>query len=196
MPEIRAHDDPAIFIALRDEAEVLAEARALTAAGRTALPLFGIPVVVKDNIDVEGLPTTAACPAYSYRPGHDATAVARLRAAGALILGKTNLDQFATGLVGVRTPYGIGRNLFDPKVIPGGSSTGSALSVGAGIAPLVARHRHRRVGPRAGRFQQHRRAQAEPRTGLKCRRRAGMPHARLRFRHGVYRRRCGDDAAA
>ena len=100
------------------------------------MPLYGIPVAVKDNIDVKGLPTTAACPAYSYRPGRDATAVARLRAAGALILGKTNLDQFATGLVGVRTPYGIPRNLFGDKLIPGGSSSGSGIAVGAGIVPL------------------------------------------------------------
>jgi allophanate hydrolase len=134
---IRAHNDPAIFIALRDEAEVVAEARSLGKPGEMARPLYGIPVSVKDNIDVKGLPTTAACPAYSYRPTRDAAAVARLREAGALIVGKTNLDQFATGLVGVRTPYGIGRNLFDPKLIPGGSSTGSALAVGAGITPLA-----------------------------------------------------------
>jgi len=134
---IRAHNDPAIFITLREEKDVAAEALALTRNGDTSLPLFGIPVTVKDNIDVAGLPTTAACPAYLYRPRKDATAVARLRAAGALILGKTNLDQFATGLVGTRTPYGIGRNLFDEKLIPGGSSTGSALAVGAGIAPLA-----------------------------------------------------------
>jgi allophanate hydrolase len=130
---IRAHDDPAIFITLREEKDVAAEARALT---DKTLPLYGIPVTVKDNIDVAGLPTTAACPAFLYRATKDATAVARLRAAGALILGKTNLDQFATGLVGMRTPYGIGRNLFNAKLIPGGSSTGSALAVGAGIAPL------------------------------------------------------------
>ena len=133
---IRAHDDPAIFIALREEAEVLAEARALQQAGNTSLPLYGIPVAVKDNIDVKGLPTTAACPAYLYRPSKDAACVARLREAGALIIGKTNLDQFATGLVGVRTPYGIGRNLFDARFIPGGSSTGSALAVGSGLVPL------------------------------------------------------------
>jgi len=134
---IRAHGDPAIFIALREEADVLAEARALARSGDTTLALYGIPVAVKDNIDVEGLPTTAACPAYSYRPGKDATSVARLREAGALILGKTNLDQFATGLVGVRSPYGIPRNLFDPKRIPGGSSSGSAIAVGAGLVPLA-----------------------------------------------------------
>jgi allophanate hydrolase len=131
---IRAHDDPAIFITLRDEKDVVADAKAL--GDDKSLPLYGIPVAVKDNIDVAGMPTTAACPAYLYRARRDATAVARLRAAGALILGKTNLDQFATGLVGVRTPYGIGRNLFDQKLIPGGSSTGSGLAVGAGIAPL------------------------------------------------------------
>jgi allophanate hydrolase len=134
---IRAHDDPAIFIALREEADVVAEARALVRGGDKTLPLYGIPVAVKDNIDVKGLPTTAACPAYSYRPNKDATCVARLRQAGALVLGKTNLDQFATGLVGMRTPYGIGRNLFDQKLIPGGSSAGSALAVGAGLAPLA-----------------------------------------------------------
>src|ERR1700729_3083690 len=134
---IRHHDDPAIFIALRDEADVIAEAKALARDGDTALPLYGIPVAVKDNIDVKGLPTTAACPAFGYRPGRDATSVAKLRQAGALILGKTNLDQFATGLVGVRTPYGIGRNLFDDKLIAGGSSTGSALAVAAGFTPLA-----------------------------------------------------------
>jgi allophanate hydrolase len=133
---IRAHNDPAIFITLRDEAEVLAEAKALNTRSRDGLPLYGIPVAIKDNIDVEGLPTTAACPAFSYRPARDATAVARLRKAGAIVLGKTNLDQFATGLVGTRTPYGIGRNLFDDKLIPGGSSTGSALAVATGIVPL------------------------------------------------------------
>ena len=139
---IRAHDDPAIFIALRAEADALAEAKAL-AAERTedrALaerPLFGVPVAVKDNIDVAGLPTTAACPAFAYTPKADATCVARLKRAGAIVIGKTNLDQFATGLVGVRTPYGIPRNLFDPALIPGGSSSGSAIAVGAGLVPLA-----------------------------------------------------------
>jgi allophanate hydrolase len=133
---IRAHNDPAIFITLREEADVRAEASDLARAGDKELPLYGIPVAIKDNIDVKGLPTTAACPAFLYRPAKDATAVARLRSAGALILGKTNLDQFATGLVGVRTPYGIARNLFDERLIPGGSSTGSAIAVAAGFAPL------------------------------------------------------------
>ena len=134
---IRAHNDPAVFITLREEAEVLAEARALGAAGKSDLPLYGVPVAVKDNIDVAGMPTTAACPAFSYMPSHDATAVARLRAAGAIIIGKTNLDQFATGLVGVRSPYGVPRNTFDAELIPGGSSSGSAVAVAAGLVPLA-----------------------------------------------------------
>jgi allophanate hydrolase len=133
---IRAHDDPAMFITLREEKDVLAEAQALGRGGDKNLPLYAIPIAVKDNIDVKGLPTTAACPAFLYHAKNDATAVARLRAAGALILGKTNLDQFATGLVGVRSPYGTPRNLFDEKLIPGGSSSGSGVVVGAGIVPI------------------------------------------------------------
>ena len=110
---------------------------ALAAKGDTDLPLYGVPVAVKDNIDVAGLPTTAACPAFAYDAGKDATCVARLRRAGAIVIGKTNLDQFATGLVGVRSPYGTPRNLFDPALIPGGSSSGSAIAVGAGLVPLA-----------------------------------------------------------
>ncbi|HZO45337.1 MAG TPA: allophanate hydrolase [Xanthobacteraceae bacterium] len=135
---IRAHADPAIFISLRDEADACAEARALSGHAKAKdLPLLGVPVAVKDNIDVKGLPTTAACPAFSYQPGADAAAVARLRQAGAIIIGKTNLDQFATGLVGVRSPYGVPRNPFDAKLIPGGSSSGSAVAVAAGLVPIA-----------------------------------------------------------
>ncbi len=134
---IRAHNDPAVFISLRDEAEAIAEAKALAAKGVTHLPLYGVPVAVKDNIDVAGLPTTAACPAFSYNPAHDSTAVARLRAAGAIVIGKTNLDQFATGLVGVRSPYGVPRNTFNDELVPGGSSSGSAVAVAAGLVPLA-----------------------------------------------------------
>jgi allophanate hydrolase len=134
---IRAHKDDAIFISLRPEADVLAEARALGSAGAAGRPLYGVPVAVKDNIDVAGMPTTAACRAFSYQPAQDATAAARLRAAGALIIGKTNLDQFATGLVGVRSPYGVPRNTFNADLIPGGSSSGSAVAVAAGLVPLT-----------------------------------------------------------
>src|SRR5882724_4143084 len=126
---IRQHNDPAIFITLRDEADSIAEAKALAAKGGTSLPLYGVPFAVKDNIDVGGMPTTAACPDFAYTAKVDATCVARLRAAGAIVIGKTNLDQFATGLVGVRSPYGIPRNTFDPKLIPDGSSSGSGVAV-------------------------------------------------------------------
>ncbi|MCC6887578.1 MAG: allophanate hydrolase [Hyphomicrobiales bacterium] len=133
---IRALGDPAIFISLREEADARAEARALATSSGSERSLFGVPVAVKDNIDVAGLPTTAACPAFAYDPEKDAAAVARLRAAGAIVIGKTNLDQFATGLVGVRSPYGSPRNPFDAAMIPGGSSSGSAVAVAAGLVPL------------------------------------------------------------
>src|SRR5437016_3116645 len=133
---IRAHGDPAIFITLRDEKDALTDAKGLAAGGRD-LPLYGIPVAIKDNMDVAGLPTTAACPAFSYRPDKDATVVARLRQAGAIVVGKTNLDQFATGLVGTRSPYGVPRNALDAKLIPGGSSAGSGVAVAAGLVPLA-----------------------------------------------------------
>jgi allophanate hydrolase len=134
---IRDHNDPAVFISLRDEADALAEAESLSKKDAAQLPLYGVPVAVKDNIDVLGLPTTAACPAFAYSPTHDATSVARLRAAGAIVIGKTNLDQFATGLVGVRSPYGIPNNPMRGDLIPGGSSSGSAVAVSAGLVPLA-----------------------------------------------------------
>jgi allophanate hydrolase len=134
---IRDHDDAAVFISLRDEKDAIAEAEKLAARKDAAdLPLYGVPVAVKDNIDALGFPTTAACPAFAYTPAHDSTAVERLRAAGAIIIGKTNLDQFATGLVGVRSPYGIPRNPIRDDLVPGGSSSGSAVAVGAGLVPL------------------------------------------------------------
>jgi allophanate hydrolase len=132
---IREHDDPAIFISVADEAVVLAQAR--EAARNPELPLCGVPVAIKDNIDAAGFPTTAACPAFSYMPERDSTVVAKLKAAGAIVVGKTNLDQFATGLVGVRSPYGVPRNPFNAKLIPGGSSSGSAVAVSAGLVPLA-----------------------------------------------------------
>jgi allophanate hydrolase len=134
---IRDHNDPAIFISLRDEKDAVAEAEALTRKDATRLPLYGVPFAVKDNIDALGLPTTAACPAFSYSPTQDATVVAKLRAAGAVLIGKTNLDQFATGLVGVRSPYGIPTNPIRADLIPGGSSSGSAVAVSSGLVPLA-----------------------------------------------------------
>ena len=133
---VQAHADPAVFITLRRLEEVVAEADALARSGRGGR-LFGVPVAVKDNIDVAGLPTTCACPEYAYLPDTDAEAVSRLRAAGAIVIGKTNLDQFATGLVGVRSPYGVPRNTLRPELVPGGSSSGSAVAVAAGIVPLA-----------------------------------------------------------
>ena len=134
---MRAVGDPAIFISLLDEKDALAQAQELAADGNRDLPLYGIPVAVKDNIDVRDLPTTAACPAFAYRPAMDAACVARLRRAGAILIGKTNLDQFATGLVGVRSPYGVPRNPLNAKLIPGGSSSGSAVAVATGLVPAA-----------------------------------------------------------
>ncbi|MCG9917021.1 MAG: allophanate hydrolase [Phenylobacterium sp.] len=118
---------------------VLAAARAVDArvAAGEDLPLAGVPFAVKDNIDVAGLPTTAACPAFAYVPEATATVVARLLAAGAVMMGKTNLDQFATGLVGSRTPYGIPGCVFNRDYVSGGSSSGSAVAVGAGLVAFA-----------------------------------------------------------
>lgn len=124
--------DPGIFLHLASPEALRAEAEALGAFDPDR-PLWGIPFAVKDNIDVAGMPTTAACPAWSYLPDRDGFAVARLRAAGAIPIGKTNLDQFATGLVGTRTPHPVPRNVLDPEIVPGGSSSGSAVAVAHGI---------------------------------------------------------------
>lgn len=134
---LRAADDPGIFIHLADKAALLAAAAALCPFDPVAKPLWGVPFAVKDNIDVAGMPTTAACAEYTYWPDRDATVVARLRAAGALVVGKTNLDQFATGLVGVRTPWPIPRNAIDAELVPGGSSSGSAVATARGIVSFA-----------------------------------------------------------
>lgn len=133
----RAHDDTAIWITRLPDADVVARARALDAEGPQGRPLWGVPFAVKDNIDVAGLPTTAACPGYARIAETTAPAVQHLLDAGAVFLGKTNLDQFATGLVGTRSPYGIPRNVYNPAYVPGGSSSGSGAAVAAGIVPLA-----------------------------------------------------------
>jgi allophanate hydrolase len=102
-----------------------------------ALPLFGVPFAIKDNFDANELPTTAACPAFAYVANRDAAAVAKLVCAGGILVGKTNMDQFATGLVGVRSPYGICRSVVHPDYAAGGSSSGSALAVALGIVPFA-----------------------------------------------------------
>ena len=131
-----ASRDPAIFITPTPDDELRMASRALVerAPVPNSLPLWGIPFAVKDNIDITGLPTTAGCPAYAYDPPADATVVARLKAAGAIVIGKTNLDQFATGLNGTRSPYGAPRSVFNADYISGGSSSGSAVAVAAGLA--------------------------------------------------------------
>ena len=133
---IAAVDDPGIFIHLLSIDDVMSAAHGLGAYDPEK-PLFGIPFVIKDNIDVAGHPTTAACPAYAYIAETDAFVVEKLRAAGALLVGKTNLDQFATGLVGVRSPYPPPKNAIDPAIVPGGSSSGSAVAVAHGIVSFA-----------------------------------------------------------
>ncbi len=113
--------------------EVMKYVDALKGRSPDTLALYGIPFAIKDNIDLGGVPTTAACPEYAYTPADSATVVQRLIDAGAIPVGKTNLDQFATGLVGTRSPYGAGRNSFDPEYISGGSSAGSAITVAMGL---------------------------------------------------------------
>jgi allophanate hydrolase len=138
MEEVCARLDAAgegIWISRFSREQLLAAANALE--GKPRGPLWGVPFAVKDNIDLAGLPTTAACPALSYQPVASATVVERLVAAGAVPVGKTNLDQLATGLVGVRTPHGIPRNPFDQRYIVGGSSCGSAAAVGRGLVSFA-----------------------------------------------------------
>ena len=138
---IRARGEDAVWISRVAEDALLAAAAALerraATEGLAAMPLYGLPFTIKDNIDVAGLPTTAACPGFAYPPQRSAPAVERLLAAGALLIGKTNLDQFATGLVGTRSPYGVPPNPFDPAFIPGGSSSGSAVAVAAGLVAFA-----------------------------------------------------------
>ena len=143
LDRIAQWDDPAIWIsrpskdAVRNRARELDAEAAADSSTVERLLLFGIPFAVKDNIDVAGMPTTAGCPAFAYTPAETAPVVAKLLAAGAVLLGKTNLDQFATGLVGTRSPYGVPRNPFDPRFIPGGSSSGSAVAVAAGLVSFA-----------------------------------------------------------
>lgn len=133
----KAPEDPA-WISIITEENLKHQWKILQSeSDKPSLKLYGVPVAVKDNIDVLGFETTAACPAYAYTPTEDATAVALLRKAGAIIIGKTNLDQFATGLVGTRSPYGITPNSFNSKYVSGGSSAGSSSVTARGIVPLA-----------------------------------------------------------
>ncbi|TPV42926.1 allophanate hydrolase [Pantoea deleyi] len=134
LAEIDPQDNAWITLATPDQlAAQIAPLLANYQRDPAALPLFGIPFAVKDNIDVAGWPTSAACPAFTYTAREDAVAVARLKAAGAVVIGKTNLDQFATGLVGTRSPYGAVCNTFDADYVSGGSSSGSASVLARGL---------------------------------------------------------------
>jgi allophanate hydrolase len=134
-----ASQEKHVWIHLRSLDELLASAQDLERRKRAgeSLPLFGLPFAVKDNIEVANLPTTAACPGFAHVPTESAFVVQRLLLAGALLVGKTNLDQFATGLVGVRSAYGVPENPFDGTRIPGGSSSGSAVAVAAGLVSFA-----------------------------------------------------------
>lgn len=129
-----AHDTHQAFIQRLSTDELAPYLDALDPSSMDRLPLYGVPFVVKDNIDVAGIPTTAGCPAFAYTPARHAFVVQRLVDAGAIPIAKANLDQFATGLNGTRSPYGACRNAFNPAFISGGSSSGSAVSVALGWA--------------------------------------------------------------
>jgi allophanate hydrolase len=141
LARLAAYDavQPQVWISRMTPETLLAQARAIDArvAAGEQLPLAGVPYAAKDNIDVAGLETTAACPAFAYRPEASATVVERLEAAGAICIGKTNLDQFATGLVGTRSPYGAPRNASNLAYVSGGSSSGSAVAVAAGLVAFA-----------------------------------------------------------
>jgi allophanate hydrolase len=138
LSRIEAWPDRAVWISRFPDEVVFARADALAAdPAAHSLPLYGIPFAVKDNIDVAGLPTTAACPAFATMPQANATSVQKLLDSGAIAIGKTNLDQFATGLVGTRSPYGAPRCVFNADCISGGSSSGSAVSVAAGLVSFA-----------------------------------------------------------
>ncbi len=135
LERIAAYSDPAVWTHLVPRDELLMQARAINKRREAGerLPLFGVPFTIKDNIDLAGHPTTAGCPAFAYVPQRSAAVVERLQAAGAIAIGKSNLDQFATGLMGDRSPYGACRNIFNSAYISGGSSSGSAVAVAAGL---------------------------------------------------------------
>ena len=139
MRRIDAYNDKATWISLvpKDQLDAAAEKTTQRLKAGDAPPLTGIPFAVKDNIDVAGMTTTAACPQFAYTAADNAAVVERLLSAGAIVIGKTNLDQFATGLVGVRSPYGTPRNPFNSQYIPGGSSSGSAVAVAAGLVSFA-----------------------------------------------------------
>jgi allophanate hydrolase len=137
LARLAARAGDAAWISVVPAAGLRARAAELERRGPAGLPLYGVPFAVKDNIDVAGLPTTAACPAFAHDPAASASSVRRLLDAGAIVVGKTNLDQFATGLNGTRSPYGAPESVFGKDLISGGSSSGSAVAVASGVVAFA-----------------------------------------------------------
>jgi allophanate hydrolase len=137
LQQMQLHAGNPVWISRCSEESLLARAAELSRIAPDSLPLYGVPFAIKDNIDLAGLPTTAGCPDAAFLPTASAHVVQRLLDAGAIAIGKTNMDQFATGLVGTRSPYGICRNAFDAEYLSGGSSSGSALAVALGMASFA-----------------------------------------------------------
>jgi allophanate hydrolase len=139
LERLATRGDDGVWISRFDAAALHARAAAIEGhwTSESRPPLYGVPFAVKDNIDVAGLPTTAACPKFSYSPAVDATSVRLLLGQGAIAVGKTNLDQFATGLNGTRSPYGAPESVFGGDLISGGSSSGSAVAVAAGVVAFA-----------------------------------------------------------
>ena len=189
--EIAEAGERPAWITLVPRENNLSRAKALeTDPKARALPLFGIPFAVKDNFDVEGLPTTAACSAYGRIPTHTATVVQKLLDAGAILIGKTNMDQFATGLVGTRTPYGICSSVFNADYISGGSSSGSAVAVARGWVSFALGSDTAGSGRVPAAFNQLRRTQAHARLAQHRWSLARVPNPRLRFDLCRNLRRC------
>ncbi len=178
-----------VWISLLDRARVHQYVQALESKSPDSLPLYGIPFAIKDNIDLAGVLTTAACPDYAYMPEKSAHVVQRLIDAGAIPIGKTNLDQFATGLVGTRSPYGQCRNSRESGVRLGRFQLGIGRRGGGGPRQFFARYGHGRLGASACRLQQHHRAQAHVRSAQHFGRGACVPLHRLRFDFRVDRGR-------
>jgi allophanate hydrolase len=137
LQQIDAAPEHGVWITRLSRQQVMQFVKALEGKAPESLPLYGIPFAIKDNIDLAGVPTTAGCPAYAFTPERSATVVQKLIDAGAIPVGKTNLDQFATGLVGTRSPYGVCHNSFNPAFISGGSSSGSAVAVASGLVSFA-----------------------------------------------------------
>ena len=178
---IARYDDPAMFVALRPLADVRTDAEALERRGPAGLPLFGVPFAVKDNIDVAGLPTTAACPAFAYMPEADASSWRGCAPPGRSPSARPTSTSSRPGSSACARPIGVPRNAVRRRARAGRLELGLGGGGGARLVPLRARHRHRGLGPGAGGAQQHRRAEADARRSFRRGRRAGLPDARLRL---------------